>query len=1145
MHSARFTRSCRLEPAGVAMTPNEIRDFLLVGFLGRLRGRNALWPIALVYLVLPAILLGAFGGYGIPFLFSNAAVAVPGVVLSYVALIVCAFLLDADHPGQPGCRALGIELPPFDLSRYWLKHAGVALWHYGGPFTLCCMVLAFIAASGAWIVQQFLRGGATLKWCLGIVLVLCALVVLIKRSGILTALRTIQAKTVLSSASTSPLVPVGAESPSPLAGWFARLPEWSRECILPAIFVVFLQAPNALLYWASVLAPETRVLLAWTIATAAVTLASVVSMPPLDQRAVRGYRALGLLAFGLFVLVVWIAAFTIGPLYTAVSVLILVTSCIIVYTLLCVYGRMSLPAIVILFAAMFGVAELASESGSPTRVLSLRDFYSVENRRSISDDGFLRPGAPPSAHELLRHTLGTSPVRRPIVVLAVSGGGISAAVWTMSVLTEIERRCPQFPNHVEVITGASGGMLGATFYTATLEPKPKDASFVTSDAIPLDTATLSSAGWDWPLHHVDPVSRKVLDGEALRRRIGGDSLSGVARMLAVHDIPDALLFTPSEASRGQALNASFSRITNGALDLTFDNVRGGEEQGWRPSLIFSPTMVEDGRRLLISNLDLETLSRTKHDSPASSGREVSRDAIELFRVIPEARQMMTLAEAARLAAGFPYVSPAAELPFKERRRAVDAGYYDNHGVDIACRWINENREWLDKNAQSVLILQIRTFGPSEPGEGEAASPGVGEEALAPVVGLLSSREAAMSHRNNQQVSMLTDHFADGKFPPIKTMLLSCPVEDIPLTWALPESMLLKLQNGVHDPSIARELDTLVSWLRGGGDQAWKEDVIVERLRAEDAKMSAAVEASGTGADPRSYVHLAPRIIYAIAEDEVSSWMLFRDGSEWEGFDLRFVEELGRRLTRKLGLKNDIVMVRAPDHSWRHLLDLPRRGKADMVLSSISFRPEREHWHEIEFSVPYYKTGQAVVYLAPREASSGARGEIMLKGVIGVQEGTTSDLLLQSLPGRDAFNRKTYKTLRDAIALLRPIDAGSPDAPTLIVTDEPLVTLMQLYVDPNLSDTHEIRIARDLSDGLNDQIRGEIFERDEYYSIGVARDRPQFLWLLNSIIGEMHKDGAIARLEAAAQDRASAAAGRSPAPMAPAARPSTSADGPLE
>src|SRR5207248_8527754 len=52
---------------------------------------------------------------------------------------------------------------------------------------------------------------------------------------------------------------------------------------------------------------------------------------------------------------------------------------------------------------------------------------------------------------------------------AVRGGGIVAACWTSLCLTAIEERSPQFSYHVRIVTGASGGMVGAGLYVATLQ----------------------------------------------------------------------------------------------------------------------------------------------------------------------------------------------------------------------------------------------------------------------------------------------------------------------------------------------------------------------------------------------------------------------------------------------------------------------------------------------------------------------------------------------------------------------------------------------------------------------------------------------------------------------------------------------------
>ena len=45
-------------------------------------------------------------------------------------------------------------------------------------------------------------------------------------------------------------------------------------------------------------------------------------------------------------------------------------------------------------------------------------------------------------------------------------------------------------------------------------------------------------------------------------------------------------------------------------------------------------------------------------------------------------------------ASFPYISPAVSLPVDPPRRVVDAGYYDNYGVNLAAAWAYMNREWI-------------------------------------------------------------------------------------------------------------------------------------------------------------------------------------------------------------------------------------------------------------------------------------------------------------------------------------------------------------------------------------------------------------------------------------------------------------------
>lgn len=57
----------------------------------------------------------------------------------------------------------------------------------------------------------------------------------------------------------------------------------------------------------------------------------------------------------------------------------------------------------------------------------------------------------------------------PLVVVVTSGGASRAAVWTITMLAELESRLPGFMRHVRLITGASGGMVGAAHYVSAMD----------------------------------------------------------------------------------------------------------------------------------------------------------------------------------------------------------------------------------------------------------------------------------------------------------------------------------------------------------------------------------------------------------------------------------------------------------------------------------------------------------------------------------------------------------------------------------------------------------------------------------------------------------------------------------------------------
>jgi hypothetical protein len=304
------------------------------------------------------------------------------------------------------------------------------------------------------------------------------------------------------------------------------------------------------------------------------------------------------------------------------------------------------------------------------------------------------------------------------------------------------------------VTGASGGMLGAAYYTAAL-PEVVKARGATPRQ-PGDTAALT---------------------EQFRALATGDFLTPLVEETVFRDLPCFFSPWPRHSDRGQALEQAWLSRLPVKLDLDFKALRALEEQAKCPSLVFSPMMIEDGRRLLISNLDLRYVASNDGnllDGAAASNRpgNYSHEALELFRLFPDAPARFRLSTAVRLSASFPYFSPASHLPTLPRRRVVDAGYYDNYGTNLACSWLTSrmHRDWIDKNASKVVVIQIRDGYTQEDRrlDAMAADPSsllsrALEQLTSPPEGLWQMRISTNAFRNDGQLELLSQLFNEERF----------------------------------------------------------------------------------------------------------------------------------------------------------------------------------------------------------------------------------------------------------------------------------------------------------------------------------------------------------------------------------------------
>ncbi len=304
----------------------------------------------------------------------------------------------------------------------------------------------------------------------------------------------------------------------------------------------------------------------------------------------------------------------------------------------------------------------------------------------------------------------------PMVVICASGGGITAEVWTLETLELLSRSLTGFAPSVRLITGASGGMVGAAAW----------------------------AGGRYQAHagreNVGFPEKKLLD------RVYDDQLSPLALRFALFDSgPHGFLLQRSlpalhHFDRGESLEETWlgRKSGNGSpgvlpeLAAELGKMEKLEHEGAVPSLLFSPTIAEQGRPLLISNLDVSLLTYTDLPGPFPDRRidRVHR-AVDARQLLGEDRiQNTPVSTWARMSATFPLVSPAGSIDFAlnpedpgkgdqggakktGRIHLVDAAYADNQGTSLAVAWLR--RYWLPWARQSesaprdVILIEIDAF----------------------------------------------------------------------------------------------------------------------------------------------------------------------------------------------------------------------------------------------------------------------------------------------------------------------------------------------------------------------------------------------------------------------------------------------------
>ncbi len=307
--------------------------------------------------------------------------------------------------------------------------------------------------------------------------------------------------------------------------------------------------------------------------------------------------------------------------------------------------------------------------------------YSNQTLNAITTDSIIKHDKNHML-EILENWKAKNGSEKPkLIIVNTSGGGLRSAMWTFSVLQQIDSITNGgLLEKTHLVTGSSGGMVGAAYLRELYK--------------------LKKAGAIDSYYH-----------DSLQQNVGRDILNPVVFSAAVNDLFfNFLKFNDGEYTytkdRGYAFEDKLNQNTNFLLDKRIRDFKVDEYNSSIPMLLFSPTIVSDGRRLIISPQPVSYLSVTDPINNIRTTR--NHDGIEFSRMFEKQdAENLKYTSALRMSASFPYITPMVNLPSTPPIELIDAGVRDNNGFELSLRFLYNFRHWIEANTSGVVFLQIQ------------------------------------------------------------------------------------------------------------------------------------------------------------------------------------------------------------------------------------------------------------------------------------------------------------------------------------------------------------------------------------------------------------------------------------------------------
>jgi hypothetical protein len=271
---------------------------------------------------------------------------------------------------------------------------------------------------------------------------------------------------------------------------------------------------------------------------------------------------------------------------------------------------------------------------------------------------------------------------KPLFILInTSGGGHRSATFTMSILQRLDSITQgAFMKKTFLITGASGGMIGASYFRELYLRKQKGEKINLQD-------------------------KKYVDD------IAGDLLNPLFSSFVTRDIiSPAMKFEVGPyvyvKDRAFAFESKLNENTNGFLNKQLKDYKEEESKANIPLSFYNSVISRDGKKMIISTQPVRFMMRSHYDS--SKLPSMDPDVVDFISFFAKQDPYnLRVLSALRMNATFPIVLPNVWLPSDPVIDVMDAGLRDNYGQETALRFLEYFDDWIKQNTRGILIVQLR------------------------------------------------------------------------------------------------------------------------------------------------------------------------------------------------------------------------------------------------------------------------------------------------------------------------------------------------------------------------------------------------------------------------------------------------------